>query len=1032
MAVYLAATYAGRLTVLDQTNLSLVWPAAGVSAVWFLAQYRSRWRAVDVLALSAVTVGVNMATGASLHLAAWFVLANVVQASLFAFLVHRWLSQLWAAGGDRRLTRTRELWRLIVAALLSTGGGALIGPTGVWAVTGAYSWPATAVWMTRNTVSILLIGAVWLTCGYAWRSGLAAGWRTTWRSGWSDLPMLRRVEYVAIVVASAAAYYGVFGFDHGLPLAFSVIALTVWAGSRLHTGFVVVHDLAFGSVAVLFTLHGTGAFAHIGSHSARALVAQAFVGLIAVAGLALAVGRDERAALVRQLRTEQQASARQANLMTAIVDSMTEGVTVVDEQGRLLLRNPAVRRLVGGVVSISGEMAQPDFYGLFRPDGSPLAPDEMPYRRAFAGTDVRGMDLLVRNPGVPEGRLLSVSSALLPGDLNGTRCAVTVFHDVTAERRHRAELATFAGVVAHDLLNPLATVDGWTQWLTDTLDDNSGTLDTDEARDGLVRIGRAARRMRSMIDDLLEYTTARDAALAPTLVDLGDVVNDIAIARMDQAQSNGIRVPAFDIGDLHPVYADPVLVRQLLENLISNAIKYTAADVTPHIRIHTDRADDRVIVTIDDNGIGVPTGQHASIFDDFHRAHRAAGYSGTGLGLGICRRIVERHGGAIAAAVRPDGPGSRFTFTLPADAVTTAPPPDIATTPDTSRTTSQTAQPVHQPADPKVELPDRRSLPPATGFEHAAHLVLEYLHEQMPLSFWAVTRVENGRQTYLYLDSDNGYGLHRGQSHPWEDSYCIHMAAGRTPTVARDAQAVPEYANAAVNNAIDIGTYAGAVITEADGTLFGSICGLDPLAHTDDHLAGAEPLLAMLGQVLTAALAADRLQDRATDALLREQLSADTDVLTGLPNRRAWQRIIEQTQARFDRLGDPTVIAMLDLDRLKAINDAQGHTAGDAYIQAAGAAARRAIRDTDFIARLGGDEFGLVLTQCTPSDAENVITRINQELEAAGVAGSIGWASVTAAEGFPAALDQADAAMYAIKQRRTRRDAGLPSLSHAS
>ncbi|GIF42344.1 diguanylate cyclase domain-containing protein [Actinoplanes xinjiangensis] len=1027
-AVYLAATYAGRLTVMDQTNLSLVWPAAGVSAIWFAVQYRSRWRAADVLALSAVTVAVNLLTGASLPLAACFVLANVVQASLFAFLLYRWLPHLWATDGDSRLTRTRELWRLSTAALVSTGGGAVIGPTGVWAVTGTYSWLATAVWMTRNTVSILLFIAVWLTWGYSWRHGKAAGLRN-WRARWRGTSVPRRVEYVGIVVASAAAYYFVFGISHGLPLAFPLIAMTIWAGSRLHTGFVVVHDLVFGSVAVLFTLYGTGVFAHIDSHAARALTAQAFVGLIAVAGLALALGRDERTALILQLRGEQQASGKQAKLMTAIVDSMSDGLTVVDEQGRVLLRNPAVRRLVGGAAGISERMAEPGVYGLFHPDGSPLTAEEMPSRRALAGTDVHQMDILVRHPGVPEGRLLSVSSSLLPDGIDGTRCAVTVFHDVTAERRHRNELAAFAGVVAHDLLNPLATVQNWTESLTEDLDADSTGLDGARTRDGLTRIGRAARRMNSMIDDLLEYTTARDATLAPTLVDLGEVVHDVAIARMDQVESSGKRVPAFDIDDLHPVYADPVLVRQLLENLISNAIKYTAADVTPHIRIRSRLADHLVTVTIDDNGIGIPEGQHASIFDDFHRAHRAAGYHGTGLGLGICKRIVERHGGGITASARTDGPGSRFTFTLPADAVTVSPAADrtaeLADHPFTNPVPTATVP----PAAAGDELPERRSAPTGAGFQHAAHLALDYLQQQMPLTFWSVTRVENGRQTYLYLDPDNGYGLRQGDSHPWSDSYCIHMAAGHSPTVARDARAVPEYADAAVNQILDIGTYAGAVITEPDGSLFGGICGLDPQTHTGDPVMNdAEPLLAVLGRLLTAALAADRAQDRATNAVLREQLRADTDALTGLPNRRAWQHIIEQAQTRFERLGDPTVIAMLDLDRLKIINDTRGHTAGDAYIRAAASAAHHAIRDTDFIARLGGDEFGIVLNQCTIVDAQTVIARINTELEAAGVAGSIGWVSVNAEEGFLTAIDQADAAMYAIKQQRRRRpEAASPS-----
>lgn len=308
-------------------------------------------------------------------------------------------------------------------------------------------------------------------------------------------------------------------------------------------------------------------------------------------------------------------------------------------------------------------------------------------------------------------------------------------------------------------------------------------------------------------------------------------------------------------------------------------------------------------------------------------------------------------------------------------------------------------------------------------FDASARLVLAYLREQVPLAFWSVTRVENGRQTYLYLDEDNGYGLPEGGSHPWEDSFCIHMAAGRGPAVAPDAQAVPAYAGAKVNAAVTIGSYAGAVISEPDGALFGAICGIDPQVRADDpRLVGATPLLQLFGQLLSMVLAADRARDRAADSLLLAQLNAETDSLTGLYNRRAWDRLISEEQARFQRFADPTVAVMLDLDMLKTVNDTGGHAAGDAYIRAAGAALCRAVRDRDVPARLGGDEFGVLMRGCSEIDAVSVVTRIYAEFEAAGVAGSVGWAPITVLKGFPAALAEADAAMYAAKrERRARR-----------
>lgn len=303
-------------------------------------------------------------------------------------------------------------------------------------------------------------------------------------------------------------------------------------------------------------------------------------------------------------------------------------------------------------------------------------------------------------------------------------------------------------------------------------------------------------------------------------------------------------------------------------------------------------------------------------------------------------------------------------------------------------------------------------------FDQAARSVLEYLREHVPMGFWSVTRVENGRQTYLYLD-DNAYGLTEGGSHPWEASFCIRMASGEATPVAPDAQAVPAYAAAAINEQADIGAYAGSVITEPDGSLFGAICGIDPQARPDDRvLATAAPLLALLGQLLTPVLAADRVREQAAATVAAAELVAETDVLTGLYNRRAWERLLADEEARFRRFGAPTVLAIMDLDFLKAINDSQGHAAGDDYIRRSAAALSAAVRRTDVVARLGGDEFGVLMRGCDEAYASSRVDQLHAALTQAEVVGSIGWAPLTVLRGLPAALAEADEAMYAAKQAR--------------
>jgi signal transduction histidine kinase len=675
-ALYVVAAFGGRMTVLDGGGVSLVWPAAGVAAVWFAARAttsaprRRPWRGIDPVVLVAATLAVNIATGASPTLAAALAVANLVQVIVF-IRIFGWLCpHLWGGGGREQLSRPADLWRFAIAVVIGTLCGAAIGPTALWLHGGHYTWVGSLVWLTRNIASVIVIGAVGLRLGYlfdsrTWFADAGAGLRRA--SGW------RIAEYVAVMVISAGTYLVGFVFDRGLPLAFPLLTVTVWAALRLNTTFVVMHDLMVSVAAVLFTMDGVGPFAAVRSTTARVLLAQLFVGLVAVLGLALALGRDEHAALLGRLAAAEQTAQTQTRLVTAMVDSMCEGVAVIDAEHRVLLRNPAAGELMGGVPD-SPQVETSQVYGLFHPDGTPLADHERPHERALAGRSVSGMDLLVRNAGVPDGRIISVNATPLPAGDGRSHSAVVVFHDVTAERRHRDELASFAGVVAHDLLNPLTIIEGWAEDLADTFNAHAAELTARDAGRSVTRIRRAAARMRNLVNDLLAYTTARDAALVPARVDLHALVADVTAAWGDLAAAAGTPPPRFEVGELDDVCADAVLLRQLLDNLISNAVKYIDPEVVPHITITSAPAgDDWTRIDIADNGTGIPADQREAIFINFHRAHKGPGYTGSGLGLAICKRVVERHGGTITAGDNPTGRGSRFTFTLPSAAGTVLP-----------------------------------------------------------------------------------------------------------------------------------------------------------------------------------------------------------------------------------------------------------------------------------------------------------------------------------------------------------------------
>ena len=144
---------------------------------------------------------------------------------------------------------------------------------------------------------------------------------------------------------------------------------------------------------------------------------------------------------------------------------------------------------------------------------------------------------------------------------------------------------------------------------------------------------------------------------------------------------------------------------------------------------------------------------------------------------------------------------------------------------------------------------------------------------------------------------------------------------------------------------------------------------------------------------------------------------ADTDVLTGLLNRRGWDRYLALEEERYRRFGDAACVVVLDLDNLKIVNDRQGHAAGDRYIQKAAHVLAATVRRGDILARIGGDEFGIIAIDSTVDIAEKLVLRMREALEQTGVSGSFGHAPYSVVSGFPGAFAAADAAMYVQKQQ---------------
>ncbi|WP_229073707.1 ATP-binding protein [Actinoplanes sp. DH11] len=389
----------------------------------------------------------------------------------------------------------------------------------------------------------------------------------------------------------------------------------------------------------------------------------------------LATGRDRARGQVRaataELRAGEAASRRQADLLGAVLDGISDGVGVVGPDGRFLLHNPAAIRILGRGDPVEGMESWQGHFGLFRVDGvTPFPTGELPLVRALAGEDSDQVEMVVRHPTHPEGLVISVSARPMETSAGG-RGAVAVFHDITERKRVETELRGFAAVVAHDLKSPLSSILGYADLMLEDLNQVAADGDPEalaEARRGAAKVIDGANRMQRLITELLDYAAARDATLRLADVDLRSLVDDVVTTRTDAPDGPdgpGSRPDVF-VGPMPAVRADPVLLRQVIDNLIGNAIKYTPPGRAARIDVTArTEADGTVRVQVADRGIGIPAGEHALVFDSFHRASNGTAHPGTGLGLAICRRIVERHGGRIEAGPNPGG-GTVFVFTVPA------------------------------------------------------------------------------------------------------------------------------------------------------------------------------------------------------------------------------------------------------------------------------------------------------------------------------------------------------------------------------
>lgn len=366
----------------------------------------------------------------------------------------------------------------------------------------------------------------------------------------------------------------------------------------------------------------------------------------------------------------------QARLET-LVDNAPVGVVVVDAKGEFTLINPTAHAMFGGKVTGTG-FSPNGMYSLHRPDGSNFPSEELPLVRAVQeGVTSVNVELLVRLESGEETILL-VNAAPVIDAGQQIAGAVAAFLDITEVVQTRLALAKYAGklelsnreledfasIASHDLQEPLRKVKAFSERLMLTAADKlSG-----EEHEYLIRMHNAAKRMSEMLGDLLEYSRVSTKAQPHSTINLRKIAQEAVSDLEIQIEGSKGKV---EIEDLPVIEAEPIQMRQLLQNLVGNALKFHRPKVPPQVKVwgqivNVERCGEYAEIMVADNGIGFDERFLESIFQPFYRLHGRTKYEGSGMGLTICRKIVDRHGGSITAISKP-GEGATFIVRLPVE-----------------------------------------------------------------------------------------------------------------------------------------------------------------------------------------------------------------------------------------------------------------------------------------------------------------------------------------------------------------------------
>ena len=358
--------------------------------------------------------------------------------------------------------------------------------------------------------------------------------------------------------------------------------------------------------------------------------------------------------LVRRMWAQQRVLGQEVR---AVLDGMADAVLVTDGEGDVVDVNQAALSLTGArsrheLLLPVGELLER--IELRHPDGRRVALDETAAWRALRQGTVATYEALLRRLDGVE-LFVSVSSAPLPDRRRGEPpVAVTVIRDISEVKRFEETREEFLATAAHEFKTPLAVVKAYAQLMHRRGQGDPAALDV---------IGRQIDRLARMVQQLLEVSRFRidKAELRRERFQLGELLDEVADAVREEFEGRHIVVASADEA---PVLADRDRIGRVIASLLENAVRFSPQGGDVEAALSRDGAE--AVVSVRDHGLGIAPERQARVFERFYRAHAGTphDYGGLGIGLGMSREIVSRHGGRIWFESEP-GRGSTFSFALP-------------------------------------------------------------------------------------------------------------------------------------------------------------------------------------------------------------------------------------------------------------------------------------------------------------------------------------------------------------------------------